>query len=139
MTGTHQVHTNMADHEHSQHAEHETFSTDATGLPMVAPTQLVDLRDGDVFTLRVSSVAKQIGDATLRMLAYNGSIPGPTLHVQQGSEITVHVVNSGDVEATVHWHGLRLENRYDGVPHDTQAPIPIGGTFTYKVQFPDAG
>ena len=73
------------------------------------------------------------------MLGYNGSIPGPTLHVDQGSEITVQVTNDGDVEATVHWHGLRLENRYDGVPHETQSPIPIGGTFTYKVQFPDAG
>ncbi len=51
----------------------------------------------------------------------------------------MQVTNDGDVEATVHWHGLRLENRYDGVPHETQAPIPIGGTFTYKVQFPDAG
>jgi FtsP/CotA-like multicopper oxidase with cupredoxin domain len=39
----------------------------------------------------------------------------------------------------VHWHGLRLENRYDGVPHETQAPIPVGGEFTYRVQFPDAG
>jgi FtsP/CotA-like multicopper oxidase with cupredoxin domain len=73
------------------------------------------------------------------MLGYNASIPGPTLHVEQGSEITVHVINDGDVEATVHWHGLRLENRYDGVPHETQSPIPIGGTYTYKVQFPDAG
>ncbi len=73
------------------------------------------------------------------MLGYNASIPGPTLHVDQGSEITVQVTNDGDVEATVHWHGLRLENRYDGVPHETQSPIPIGGTFTYKVQFPDAG
>ena len=49
------------------------------------------------------------------------------------------MTNDGDVETTVHWHGLRLENRYDGVPHETQSPIPIGGTFTYKVQFPDAG
>ena len=49
------------------------------------------------------------------------------------------VSNDGDVEATVHWHGLRLENRYDGVPHETQEPIPVGGTFTYKLQFPDAG
>ena len=38
--------------------------------------------------------------------------------------------NDGDVEATVHWHGLRLENRYDGVPHETQAPIPVGGDYT---------
>src|SRR6476620_1826125 len=73
------------------------------------------------------------------MLGYNGSIPGPTLQVDQGSEITVHVTNQGDVEATVHWHGLRLDNRYDGVPHETQAPIPIGGEFTYRIQFPDPG
>ncbi len=39
----------------------------------------------------------------------------------------------------MHWHGLRLENRYDGVPHETQAPIPVGGTFTYQLQFPDPG
>jgi hypothetical protein len=43
------------------------------------------------------------------------------------------VTNEGDIEATVHWHGLRLENRYDSVPHDTQAPIPIGGKFSPKV------
>ena len=100
---------------------------------------MIRLNDGDRFDLRITPVRKRIDDAELRMLGYNGSIPGPTLHVDQGSEITVQVTNDGDVEATVHWHGLRLENRYDGVPHETQSPIPIGGTFTYKVQFPDAG
>jgi len=74
----------------------------------------------------------------VRMLAYNGSVPGPTLKVPQGSTITVHVTNHGDLDATVHWHGLRLENRYDGT-HDTQAPIPVGETFTYQVHVPDAG
>ena len=39
----------------------------------------------------------------------------------------------------MHWHGLRLENQYDGVPDETQVPIPIGGTYTCKVRFPDAG
>jgi FtsP/CotA-like multicopper oxidase with cupredoxin domain len=73
------------------------------------------------------------------MLGYNGSIPGPTLKVGQGSEIIVEVENQGDLDTTVHWHGLRLENRYDGVPHETQAPIPVGGGFSYRVQFPDAG
>src|SRR5918997_4575907 len=42
-------------------------------------------------------------------------------------------------DPSVHWHGLRLENKYDGVPHETQAPIPVGGAFTYRIQFPDAG
>ena len=115
------------------------FSGDATGLPPAAPTQTVRLRDGDRFELRIGPVANRIGADTVRMLAYGGSIPGPVLHVDQGSEIVVEVSNDGDTEATVHWHGLRLENRYDGVPHETQLPIPIGETFTYKLQFPDAG
>src|SRR5690348_5672574 len=134
MTSKEQLLTDdMADSANTQ------FSTDPTGLPEVIPAQVVELQDGDIFALRLFSVAKRIGEATLRMLAYNGSIPGPTLRVKQGSEITVQVTNDTDVEATVHWHGLRLENRYDGAPFDTQAPIPIGGTFDYKVRFPDAG
>jgi FtsP/CotA-like multicopper oxidase with cupredoxin domain len=117
----------------------DLFTTETTGLSEATRPQLIRLHDGDRFDLRIEPVRKRIHDAELRMLGYNGSIPGPTLHVDQGSEITVQVTNDGDVEATVHWHGLRLENRYDGVPHETQAPIPMGGTFTYKVQFPDAG
>jgi FtsP/CotA-like multicopper oxidase with cupredoxin domain len=117
----------------------DLFSTETVGLSGAARPQLIRLHDGDRFDLRIEPVRKRLDDAELRMLGYNGSIPGPTLQADQGSEITVQVSNDGDVEATVHWHGLRLENRYDGVPHETQAPIPIGGTFTYKVQFPDAG
>src|SRR5947199_2620850 len=117
----------------------DLFTTETAGLADVSRPSVIRLHDGDRFDLRISPVRKGIDGAVLRMLAYNGPIPGPTLHVDQGSEITVQVTNDGDIEATVHWHGLRLENRYDGVPHETQAPIPIGGTFTYKVQFPDAG
>ena len=72
-----------------------------------------------------SLIAKRVGDDTVRMLAYNGSIPGPVLRVKEGSEIAVDIENRGDVDATVHWHGLRLENRYDGT-HETQAPIAAG-------------
>jgi FtsP/CotA-like multicopper oxidase with cupredoxin domain len=117
----------------------ESFPTDPTGLPEAGRPALLELADGETLDLQVGPVAKRLGDATVRMLGYNGSIPGPTLKVQQGSEIVVHVINQGDLDATVHWHGLRLENKYDGVPHETQAPIPVGGEFTYRVQFPDAG
>jgi FtsP/CotA-like multicopper oxidase with cupredoxin domain len=96
------------------------------------------MADGQQFGVRIAPVKKRFGDAIVRMLAYNGSIPGPTLRVQQGSELVVNVVNDGDLEATVHWHGLRLENRYDGTA-DTQQPMPIGGRFTYHLKFPDPG
>jgi FtsP/CotA-like multicopper oxidase with cupredoxin domain len=117
----------------------ESFPTDPTGLPEAGRPELLELAPGDTLDLRVGPVAKRLGDTTVRMLGYNGSIPGPTLKVQQGSEIIVHVENNGDLDTTVHWHGLRLENKYDGVPHETQAPIPVGGEFTYRIQFPDAG
>jgi FtsP/CotA-like multicopper oxidase with cupredoxin domain len=117
----------------------ESFPTDPTGLPEAGRPRQLELRPGDTLDLRVAPVAKRLGDTTVRMLGYNGSIPGPTLKVAQGSEIVVHVSNHGDLDTTVHWHGLRLENRYDGVPHETQAPIPVGGEFTYRIQFPDAG
>jgi len=114
------------------------FPRETEGLPEVRKSELVELADGDEFALEIIPVKKRIGDATVRMLAYNGSVPGPTLKVTQGATITVHVSNHGDLEATVHWHGLRLENRYDGT-HDTQAPIPVGESFTYRLQVPDPG
>jgi FtsP/CotA-like multicopper oxidase with cupredoxin domain len=117
----------------------ESFPTDPTGLPEAGRPALVEFAHGDTLDLQIGPVAKHLGDTTVRMLGYNGSIPGPTLKVQQGSEIIVHVTNQGDLDTTVHWHGLRLENKYDGVPHETQAPIPVGGEFTYRIQFPDAG
>jgi FtsP/CotA-like multicopper oxidase with cupredoxin domain len=128
--------------------DHDLFPTETAGLPRVSGPQVIRLTDGDRLGLSIAPVRKHLSPddpggtgsgAELRMLAYNGSIPGPTLHVRQGSEITVDVRNDGDVETTVHWHGLRLENRYDGVPHETQAPIPVGGGYRCHVQFPDAG
>lgn len=117
----------------------DTFSTDVTGLDDAIRPDVVELGDGDTFELRIAPVAKNLGDDRVRMLSYNGSVPGPTLRVRQGSEVVVRVANDGDTEATVHWHGLRLDNAYDGVPFDTQPPIAIGGDFTYRLRFPDAG
>ena len=129
----------MQHHRADLAATTATFPTDPSGLPDAGPPALLELADGDTLHLRVGPVAKQLGNTTVRMLGYNSSIPGPTLKVHEGSEIIVHVTNEGDLDTTVHWHGLRLENRYDGVPHETQAPIPVGGEFTYRIQFPDPG
>jgi FtsP/CotA-like multicopper oxidase with cupredoxin domain len=114
------------------------FPTDTAALANAGAAQMVTLAAGDRFELRIAPVTKRLGDAVVRMLAYNGSVPGPTLRVRQGSEVLIDVVNDGDLEATVHWHGLRLDNRYDGTP-DTQTPIPVGGRFTNRLAFPDPG
>ncbi len=116
----------------------DLFPTDPTGLPEATRPALVELADGEGLTLHVGPVAKRLGDSTVRMLGYNGSVPGPTLRVRQDSEVIVTVTNDSDSDATVHWHGLRLDNRFDGT-HQTQDPIPVGGSFASRVVFPDPG
>ena len=58
--------------------------------------------------------------------------------VQQGSSSSSTCSTRATSRSTVHWHGLRLDNRFDGT-HETQAPIPVGGRFTYRLEFPDPG
>jgi FtsP/CotA-like multicopper oxidase with cupredoxin domain len=121
----------------------DPFSADTTGLPEATGAQTVELNDGGSFDLRATPVRKRLGKAEVRMLAYNGSLPGPTLRVKQGSEVTINFTNETEVETTVHWHGLRLDNRHDGVPHGhhggVQPPVPTGGAHTYRLRFPDPG
>jgi FtsP/CotA-like multicopper oxidase with cupredoxin domain len=121
----------------------DPFSRDTAGLPDAIDPQIDVLQPEEVLELRAEQVRKRIGEFTVKMLAYNRSIPGPTLKVAQGSEVTVHFTNETDLETTVHWHGLRLDNRFDGVPtgahQGMMTPVPIGGSFTYRLRFPDPG
>ena len=105
------------------------FPTDPSGLPRAVAPRVVELADGGTTELHIGPVIKRVGDADVRMLAYSGSIPGPTLKIPEGATVTVHVRNEGDLDATVHWHGLRLENRYDGTTtrkrrYPSERPLP---------------
>jgi FtsP/CotA-like multicopper oxidase with cupredoxin domain len=71
--------------------------------------------------------------------AYNGTVPGPELRVRQGERIRIRVENGLAEETTVHWHGVRVPNAMDGVPHLTQQPIAPGASFVYEFDVPDAG
>jgi FtsP/CotA-like multicopper oxidase with cupredoxin domain len=72
--------------------------------------------------------------------AYDRSVPGPELRFRQGERLRIDVENALAQETTVHWHGIRLPNAMDGVPHLTQPPIAAnGGRFVYEFDLPDAG
>lgn len=79
------------------------------------------------------------GEEKLAVWAYNGSVPGPTLRVRLGETLRVKVTNRLPQETTVHWHGVRVPNAMDGVPHLTQPPIAPGATFVYEYTPKDAG
>ncbi len=71
--------------------------------------------------------------------AYDGTVPGPEIRLQQGEPARITVNNKLREDTTVHWHGIRLPNAMDGVPGLTQKPIRPGESFTYEFTPPDAG
>ena len=70
---------------------------------------------------------------------YGNQIPGPEIRVRQGERLRVVVENRLPEETTIHWHGVRVPNAMDGVPHLTQKPIAPGESFVYEFDCPDAG
>lgn len=102
-------------------------------------SQVMDITDGQTIRLDPTIVRKTIGGKEAQMYGYNGQIPGPMLRVRQGSTFTVEVKNNIDIPTSVHWHGIRLANAFDGAVDVTQEAIEPGGTFTYTVTVPDEG
>jgi suppressor of ftsI len=102
----------------------------ADNAPAAQPGRVIHLANGD--TLRLSAGFVRRHGAT--MYAFNGQYPGPRIEVHRGDEIVVEFENHLDQPTSIHWHGVRLDSRYDGVE-----PIAAGGRFTYHVRFPDAG
>lgn len=103
------------------------------------PRQVLDLRNGDTLTLHAGLIRRRIGNRTITQYGYNGQSPGPLIRVRQNAEVTIRLRNDLDLPTTIHWHGVRLDNRSDGVPQLTQDPVAPGDSFTYHVRFPDAG
>lgn len=117
----------------------ETFARSVTGLPNAVAPETVYLSDGDEYEIVAEYVKKEVGNRTLRMMAYNRSVPGPFIRADEGSEVTIKFTNLTDLDQTIHSHGIRVDNLNDGVPYVTQDPVPPGGTYTYTINFRDGG
>ncbi len=115
------------------------FDLEPADFPAAEPSRTVDLADGDTLDLAVSAVRRTIAGREYLMYGYNGQYPGPFIRAERGSTVVVRVHNEIRLPTTVHWHGIRLDSRFDGVPGLTQPPIEPGESFTYEVRVPDAG
>src|SRR3546814_5844075 len=67
------------------------------------------------------------GQPATRTWLYDGVSPGPTIRARQGEEVFVHLKNELPQPTTIHWHGIRIDNAMDGVPHLTQPAVEPGG------------
>ena len=113
--------------------------TDTADIPRALPSEVVELPDGGTLDLFAGFVRREIQGRELTMLAFNNQHPGPLIKVKKGATIFVNFTNETSLPTAVHWHGVRLENRYDGVPGLTQEAVEPGQTFRYQIYFKDAG
>ena len=112
---------------------------DLMSLPEAVPGVIVDMQDGDEMDIRASLVRRTINGKMFVMYGYNGMYPGPLIRAPRGATVVVNFYNDIPDETTVHWHGIRLDNRFDGVPNVTQPPVAYGESFRYEIFFRDSG
>ncbi|MCK6418897.1 MAG: copper resistance system multicopper oxidase [Alphaproteobacteria bacterium] len=92
------------------------------------------------YSLTIAREPVNITGNSVKKITVNGTIPGPTLRLQEGEEVTIHVTNKMDEDTSVHWHGLLLPGEMDGVPGFNGFPgIKPGETFTYHFKIRQAG
>ncbi|GJX93012.1 laccase-12-like protein [Tanacetum coccineum] len=71
---------------------------------------------------------------THNSITVNGQFPGPTLEVNNGDTLVIHVTNKARYNVTIHWHGVRQMTTAwaDGPEFITQCPIRPGASYTYR-------
>lgn len=113
------------------------------GLAFVAPSLAQPNRAGNVVevTLTAAPATLALGNGLApEFWAYNGSVPGPTIDVNEGDRLRITFRNRLPLESTIHWHGLPVPADQDGNPMDPVAPgadrvyeftLPAGSAGTY--------
>ncbi|MCF8062674.1 MAG: multicopper oxidase family protein [Deltaproteobacteria bacterium] len=92
------------------------------------------------FRLSASRARVHLGEGpTFWAWTYNGRVPGPEIRVREGEIIRVVLRNYLPEEASIHWHGVPVPNRMDGVPGVTQNGVRPGESFLYEFEARPAG
>src|SRR5215469_1434546 len=111
-----------------------------TGIPITnlqAPQTAAHVKN---FTLTAQPAHLTLGPGiSTDAWTFNGTSPGPTLHVQQGDLVVVKLVNHLSFGVTIHWHGVSVPNLSDGVAGVTQDAVKSGQSYTYRFIAKDPG
>ena len=91
------------------------------------------------YDLYVTDTLVNFSGKEKRAIAVNGQIPMPTLTFTEGDTAEIHVHNKLKESTSLHWHGLYLPNKEDGVPFLTQMPIKPNTTHIYRFPIIQSG
>jgi FtsP/CotA-like multicopper oxidase with cupredoxin domain len=91
-----------------------------------------------VFELTAEKIQWEIAPAQMvEAWAYNNQVPGPQIRVREGDRVRVILHNKLDQSTAIHFHGLELPNKVDGIPFITQPPVKAGESYTYDFTVPE--
>lgn len=102
-------------------------------LPTIAwSAQPIKTLSGQEFSLSIGEKPVNITGKYSIATLVNDSLPGPVLRFKEGDDIVIHVTNNLSEMTTIHWHGIILDTKMDGVPGISFTGIAPGETFTYR-------
>lgn len=110
-----------------------------SGLFAAPTTGNAQVLTGNHFELTLEEVEVNFTGKRRMATTINGSLPGPTLRMKEGEQITIRVTNKMSVTSSVHWHGLILPSNMDGVPGLSFAGIKPDESFTYQFKAVQSG
>ncbi|GAY76769.1 multicopper oxidase family protein [Sporolactobacillus inulinus] len=97
------------------------------------------LRGPNVTLVAEKGTQKLSNGVTVPVWTFNGSAPGPEIHVQKGQKVRVTLKNELSAPVSIHWHGYPVPNKMDGIPGVTQNAVAPGKSFTYEFVADKAG
>ena len=102
-------------------------------VPAYARPMRISRASGGPIDLTIGKLSFDVGRKQFPAIAINGTVPGPLVRLREGQDAVIRVTNHLRGESTsIHWHGLILPFRMDGVPDVTYAGIGAGETFEYR-------
>jgi FtsP/CotA-like multicopper oxidase with cupredoxin domain len=91
-------------------------------------------------TLRIGAVLANIARGhTISTIGYNGTVPGPLIHLHEGVPVTVDLFNDTDASELVHWHGQIIPASVDGAAEEKSLEVPARGHLRYQLTPQPAG
>ena len=103
----------------------------AQSSPLHPPSRLSEV-SGSNIELTLDRAVWPVDGKAGSAITINGTVPGPILHLKEGQRVRIAVTNRMDETASIHWHGMLVPFRMDGVPGVTFPGIPARSTFVYE-------
>ncbi|PRY34937.1 hypothetical protein CLV58_11519 [Spirosoma oryzae] len=143
--GQHQQHTipdANSSTQQSYNPDKSNFSTVKTSLPVSRPQALANVKPTGkrvTYDLVIDEQTVNLTGKSIKGMTINGGIPGPTMRFTEGDIAIIRVQNKLKTETSLHWHGILLPNKQDGVSYLNTPPIQAGDTYTFEYPLVQSG